>query len=139
MNKAIARERARFERAQRFVESAARLAREHGGREIFGPEGEIAGTYDELRPARYLGQGFSGHGGTYEFETIVGRLRITLYDDWIAGRFDDPDAAYAMVDCNPFSGKWNWHALDRNDEEYVEIFFMNLRPLLPKKETEIVS
>jgi hypothetical protein len=28
---------------------------------------------------------------------------------WIAGRFDDVEAARKLVDSNPYSGKWNHH------------------------------
>ncbi len=27
-------------------------------------------------------------------------------------RFDDPQAARQLVDCNPYSGKWNFHYFD---------------------------
>jgi hypothetical protein len=30
----------------------------------------------------------------------------------VFGRFDDPKAARQLVDCNPFSGKWNHHYFD---------------------------
>ena len=45
----------------------------------------------------------------YSFETKVGNLNINIYDGWIAMKFDEPKKAKEMVDCNPFSGKWNIH------------------------------
>lgn len=43
----------------------------------------------------------------YVAMTDVGRLDITVYDDWVATRFALPDQARAVVECNPYSGKWN--------------------------------
>lgn len=49
-----------------------------------------------------------------EIETIAGRY--TFEADPVAdgfctvfGRFAEPSRAKAHVDCNPFSGKWNFH------------------------------
>lgn len=40
--------------------------------------------------------------------TDVGRLEIWVHD-WIHTRFEMPAAAAKQVDCNPLSGKWNFH------------------------------
>lgn len=60
----------------------------------------------------------------FEIETKVGKLTgsihtglwclnegVTPVDDapWIATRFKNPKAAVTLVDCNQFSGKWNFH------------------------------
>lgn len=49
----------------------------------------------------------------YELLTLGGRLRLTVYDDWIAGRFDHPGLAREAPlwgpTVNQFSGKWNHH------------------------------
>ena len=45
--------------------------------------------------------------------TTAGRLQITIYDIWLACRFDDVDAAVNVLpyddQLNPHSGKWNFH------------------------------
>ena len=50
--------------------------------------------------------------------TVVGDLDISVFDDWVATRFADPEAAKALLNprgelgscrLNPFSGKWNFH------------------------------
>jgi hypothetical protein len=51
----------------------------------------------------------------FTLQTKVGPL--TLYPTenttegpgTVFGRFDDPDKAKQLVDCNPYSGKWNHH------------------------------
>jgi hypothetical protein len=51
----------------------------------------------------------------YDVATMAGRLHITIYDDWLACRFDDVQSAVVQVRngvLNPYSGKWNWHGLD---------------------------
>ena len=48
----------------------------------------------------------------YLLETPVGRLTITVFDNWIACCFADPKAAAARVPSNPYSGKWNFHYAD---------------------------
>jgi len=46
----------------------------------------------------------------YVLDTIIGELWITVYDDWIACRWDNVDKARAAgLGCNPYSGKWNFH------------------------------
>ena len=55
-------------------------------------------------------------GAMFDFElnTIVGKLRLFLYDGdsgymTVFGRFDDIEAAKKLCDINPHSGKWNHH------------------------------
>ena len=62
--------------------------------------------------------------------TNYGRLGINLHADTIRRgktptftiftRFDQPTLARAAgIDCNPHSGKWNWHFLDRQAAIFV--------------------
>ena len=48
-----------------------------------------------------------------ELDTPAGLLHLAVYDDWVAGRFDDVKLATTITKktgrpCNPFSGKWNF-------------------------------
>ena len=48
-----------------------------------------------------------------ELDTPAGLLRLSVYGDWVATRFDDVKRAAAITKaigrpCNPFSGKWNY-------------------------------
>lgn len=54
--------------------------------------------------------------------TRYGTYRMSIHPNWVAGRFDDPNAAIAGgIDCNPYSGKWNWHPSDPDsfDFDYI--------------------
>ena len=61
----------------------------------------------------------------YEFtlQTKAGRLHLhpdennTIGLGTVFTRFDDPQAARHLVDCNRFSGKWNHHYFDGWDVE----------------------
>jgi len=63
-------------------------------------------------------------GETYGFtlQTKAGRLRLQPDADQQDGPgtvftcFDDPQAARQFVDCNRFSGKWNFHYFDGSVE-----------------------
>jgi hypothetical protein len=64
-------------------------------------------------------------GETYRFtmQTKIGGLRLHPDTDQSTGLgtvftcFDDPAAARQFVDCNRFSGKWNFHYFDGWDTE----------------------
>jgi hypothetical protein len=51
----------------------------------------------------------------YKLQTRVGRLDITMPVDedsrvlTVFSRFDEPDRAKEITDCNIYSGKWNFH------------------------------
>lgn len=51
----------------------------------------------------------------FALQTKVGLLKLHPSEDHVGGlgtiftRFDDPQAAKELVNCNPFSGKWNFH------------------------------
>ena len=56
-------------------------------------------------------------GEMYRFslQTKAGTLRLHVTENRTDGpgtvftRFDDPEAARKLLDCNPYSGKWNHH------------------------------
>jgi hypothetical protein len=56
----------------------------------------------------------------YEFvlQTKAGRLKLHPTENHAEGlgtvftRFDNPEVARQLVNCNPFSGKWNFHFFD---------------------------
>jgi hypothetical protein len=63
--------------------------------------------------------------GLYRFtlDTKVGILHLTPEENQKIGigtlftRFDDPATARQIVDCNQYSGKWNFHYFDGWDAE----------------------
>ena len=63
-----------------------------------------------------LGAEQSGDG--FILQTKAGKLTLhpskneTIGLGTVFTRFDDPQAARQLVDCNPFSGKWNFHYFD---------------------------
>jgi hypothetical protein len=75
----------------------------------------------------------------YAVATVAGKLYITIYEDWIACRFEEPERAKATGDMrlNPYSGKWNHHYDDaefksrRTTRHCVDYFFMELDRYLP--------
>ncbi len=80
--------------------------------------------------------------GWYDFTvaTVAGTLRVTVYDNWIACRFEEPERAKAISDTrlNPYSGKWNHHydlaefRARRTTQLCVDYFFMELDRYLPE-------
>ncbi len=53
------------------------------------------------------------HSYDLELDTPAGLLQLSVYDDWVAGRFDDVALGKAFTascgrPCNPFTGKWNF-------------------------------
>ena len=58
-------------------------------------------------------------GQCYDFDldTPAGLLQVSVFDNWVATRFDDLALARAFtascgIPCNPYSGKWNHHFTD---------------------------
>jgi hypothetical protein len=50
----------------------------------------------------------------YELDTPVGLLHLTVYDNWLATRFEEVARGSAFTktcgcSSNPYSGKWNFH------------------------------
>lgn len=62
--------------------------------------------------------GAQQEGDDFILQTKAGRLKLHPSDyegeslGTVFARFDDPQAAMRLVDCNPFSGKWNHHYFD---------------------------
>jgi len=79
-------------------------------------------------------------GYEYAVATVAGSLYVTVYDDWIACRFEEPERAKAISDTrlNPYSGKWNHHYDDadfksrRTTQHCVDYFFLELDRYLPE-------
>ena len=79
------------------------------------------------------------HACEYAVATVAGKLYVTIYEDWIACRFEEPERANATGDTrlNPYSGKWNHHYDDaefksrRTTRHCVDYFFMELDRYLP--------
>lgn len=76
----------------------------------------------------------------YAVATVAGNLLVTVYDNWIACRFEEPERAKAISDArlNPYSGKWNHHydpavfTSRRTTRLYVDYFFLELDRFLPE-------
>ena len=81
-------------------------------------------------------------GYEYAVATVAGSLYVTVYDDWIACRFEEPERAKAIGDTrlNPYSGKWNHHydaaefKSRRTTRHCVDYFFIELDRYLPETE-----
>lgn len=85
---------------------------------------------------------------TFELLTEVGKLSVTVYDDWLACRFDEPKRAKELSligpgarlnqsRLNPFSGKWNFHYHpEMRLEDVLLDFKYELGLIYPVKETE---
>jgi hypothetical protein len=65
--------------------------------------------------ALLLSLGAQQQGDEFIVQTKVGKLTLHPTENRAEGlgtvftRFDDEKAARQLVDCNPFSGKWNFH------------------------------
>ncbi|MDY0170386.1 MAG: hypothetical protein RBS80_27825 [Thermoguttaceae bacterium] len=60
----------------------------------------------------------------YALDTPAGMLHLSVYDTWVATRFDDVAMGRAFTascgsSCNPYSGKWNFHFGSGLDPELV--------------------
>lgn len=102
---------------------------EQANREWF--KAEIDRRLAELGAIR---NGDCGHAYEYAVATVAGNLYVTVYDDWIACRFEEPARAKAISDTrlNPYSGKWNHHYDPdefkgrRTTRHCVDYFFIEL-------------
>jgi len=67
----------------------------------------------------------------FEIDTKYGLLMVSIKKDSnrkgrpptisIYTRFEDPDKAKQDLDCNPYTGKWNWHFLfEHGLENFIE-------------------
>jgi hypothetical protein len=79
--------------------------------------------------------------GAYSFtlETKAGLLRLQVTENTTSGpgtvftRFDDPEAARELVDCNPASGKWNHFFFDGTVETAIESLSFWLKIIMPEQ------
>ena len=68
--------------------------------------------------ALLLSLGAEQNGDNFTLQTKAGRLTLhpskneTIGLGTVFTRFNDPQAARQLVDCNRFSGKWNQHYFD---------------------------
>ena len=68
----------------------------------------------------------------WELDTVASILRVTPYQNWIAYRFDDVEAARQHVrfgTLNPWSGKWTWH-FEKPNANDAECFAEQVERLL---------
>ena len=106
---------------------------------------------ERTRLARRLGHYLASVGGQVEprpdawpgpraviLDTRAGRLRVTCYGNWLACRFDTPDAALAFLPHGPgerlnsYSGKWDFHFGRVTADEALAVLRAELEPLLAK-------
>jgi hypothetical protein len=70
-------------------------------------------------------------------QTKVGLLHLLVTENNTTGpgtiftRFDDPEAARQVVDCNPSSGKWNHFYFDETVDQAIENLTFWLKKVLP--------
>jgi hypothetical protein len=77
-------------------------------------------------------------GDEFVLETRAGRLTLYPVENreevlgTVFGRFDDPEKARQLVDCNRFSGKWNCHYFEGwTVETAIDDLAARLRKVLP--------
>ena len=73
--------------------------------EEFAAVGIVPSSYEDGLPEFTI----KTRGGTYVCrpEGLPGKDSLNYIGAF--GRFSDPARAYKLVDCNPFSGKWNFN------------------------------
>lgn len=63
----------------------------------------------------------SDHTGyPYVLGTTLGLLWVSPQDDWVACRFEEPEKAREVYNCNPYSGKHNFHG-DECVEDFTDL------------------
>lgn len=67
-----------------------------------------AALADGLRAFGAVEQGPEEHHD-FVLDTPAGALRISLHERWTHTKFREPARAARYTDCNPFTGKWNFH------------------------------
>jgi len=78
---------------------------------------------------------------SFELDTIVGKLTINVDTDnvycfTIFSRFENVEKAKEKFDCNPFSGKYNFHETKNETfsiEQIVEFALMKFEATQPKE------
>lgn len=95
----------------------------------------------EQSARRYLLAAGASEVGPLEYllETTAGTLRVHVYDDWLACRFQDVGKALAVLSgpslgrLNRWSGKWNFHFFGEwTVDEAVMEFDREVGELLPQ-------
>ena len=69
----------------------------------------------------------------YKIETIYGPLKLSFYSDkslifTLFTKFDHPEKAKTYLNCNPHSGKWNFHECglkNKKEQEKIENLFVD--------------
>jgi hypothetical protein len=79
----------------------------------------------------------------WSIETIYGKLLISIPKPekrqklfTVFCRFDEPERSKEHTDCNPYSGKWNFHSSKMND--CIEIFDHHIKKITGITPTEKV-
>lgn len=79
----------------------------------------------------------------WSIDTNYGKLLISLHKPRkrqelfsVFCRFDEPERAKSHTDCNPYSGKWNFHY--SKIDECIELFKFHLKKITGITETEKV-
>lgn len=79
-------------------------------------------------------------GDAFAVDTEAGTLRLVITTDlditprkwspgFVHGRFDEPERAARLTDCNPYSGKWNFHNDTDVDVAQMQGILRKLRPV----------
>jgi hypothetical protein len=77
----------------------------------------------------------------WQIRTLCGVYNLRCGGDHIAGRFSNPTAAVKFVNCNPYSGTWNFHTFwitcanqsgCVTPSEFIQRFHDNLKPVLER-------
>ncbi len=66
----------------------------------------------------------------YLVQTPLGPWHVYVFEDWIATRFEDVSRAKSRVGCNPYSGKWNFYALNDDLSEFLSDFESQTRRMM---------
>ena len=76
----------------------------------------------------------------FAIQTKYGELKISLSNSFprskilsCYSRFSDVEKAKMYVDCNPYSGKWNWcvETKDYTPESFADLVLSSIRSILP--------
>ena len=81
----------------------------------------------------------------YSLDTKVGVLRVTIINSpnrscrsksavlSVFSKFDNPELAKTKVDCNSWSGKWNFHEFAKKwtAKDFANMVIANIKSILP--------
>ena len=86
----------------------------------------------------------NGEQTRWYIRTIYGMLSVCLSESNFCrgkngvmscfSRFEQPELAKDHLDCNPYSGKWNWcrWAKDFTNESFADMVINDIKKILPK-------